>query len=726
MKTWTMKTLATGALLGFLAFVGCHGGGAGDAGPFPGAPIVVISIDTLRSDHLPAYGYKGVETPALDALRKDAILFERAYSHTPLTLPSHVSLLTGELPGRHGVRDNIGYPFDSAKHPFLPRLLGGAGYATGAAVSAYVLRRETGIAKGFDFFDDGISLRPTEALGNSQRSGRETSRAALEWLGKVEAKPFFLLLHLYEPHTPYAPPEPFASRYRTSPYDGEIATADAIVGDFVAELKKRGLYDKAVIVLLSDHGEGLGDHGEQEHGILLYREALQVPLFLKLPGSRLGGTSVTAPAQLTDVAPTLLALAGQPLPKGLEGGSLLDLRHPGAPARPIYAETWYPRLHFGWSELASLIQDRSHYIDGPQPELYDLAADPGEKQSILTRERRTYAALREEVAKRKTPLAAPAQADTESAAKLASLGYLSAAAKTGSGPLPDPKSKIATLELLSRALAAYAGQRYGEAVPLFRQLLAENPQMADAWENLGRSLQVLGRKDEALTAYKKAMEETGGVGHVAIGTGWLLLEMGRFDEARDHAVLALGTDASPAHNLLGQVALARKDYSAAEKEARAALDAGGSRIGPFLTLAQTLKEEGKLDQALETTQKAVTEVGSMEGAPKYSGLWFLHGDLLARAGRDAEAERAFLKEIEDFPANPSPYSRLAVLYASQGRPQEAVGALRKLVESNDSPLAYTEAIKTLRTLGDPQSAAALLKYARARHPESRELRELGG
>ncbi|HEX3528259.1 MAG TPA: sulfatase-like hydrolase/transferase [Thermoanaerobaculia bacterium] len=720
-RTRWIWSLGAAALLGSLAAsLSCHG--RGDAGPFPGAPIIVISIDTLRSDHLPAYGYKGVETPALDALRKDAILFERVYSHTPLTLPSHVSLLTGELPGRHGVRDNIGYPFDSAKHPFLPRLLGGAGYATGAAVSAYVLRGETGIAKGFDFFDDGITLRPTEALGNSQRSGRESSHAALGWLQKVEAKPFFLLLHLYEPHTPYEPPEPFASRYRSAPYDGEIATADSIVGDFLAELKKRGLYDKAVILLLSDHGEGLGDHGEQEHGILLYREALQVPLFLKLPGSRLAGTSVAAPAQLTDVAPTLLALAGQPVPQGLDGGSLLDLRNGGKPARPIYSETWYPRLHFGWSELASLIQDHSHYIDGPQPELFDLAADPGEKQSILTQERRTYAALRDEVVKRKTPLAAPAQADAESAAKLASLGYLAAGVKTGSGPLPDPRSKIATLDLLSKALAAYSAQQYSAAVPLFQQLLADNPHMADAWEHLGRALTALGRRDEALTAYKEAMEETSGVGHVAIATGWLLLEMGRLDEARDHAALALGTDASPAHNLLGQIALARKDYPTAEKEARSAIAAGGSRIGPFLTLAQTLKAEGQLDKALEITQQAVTEVGSMEGAPKYSGLWFLHGDLLARAGRDAEAEQAFRKEIEDFPANTDAYTRLAVLYTSQNRSQEAVAALRAMVERNDSPLAYIEAVRTLRTLGDPQSAAALLQYARARHPESKELR----
>jgi arylsulfatase A-like enzyme/Tfp pilus assembly protein PilF len=711
--------LVLAALLG-----GCRGGDEAAVGPFPGVPIVVISIDTLRSDHLPAYGYKGVETPALDALRKDAVLFERAYSHTPLTLPSHVSVLTGELPGRHGVRDNLGYAFDPAKHPFLPLLLHQAGYATGAAVSAYVLRGETGLAKGFDAFDDGISLRPTEALGNSQRSGGESARAALAWLDKVQDKPFFLFLHLYEPHTPYTPPEPFASRYRAAPYDGEIATADAIVGDFLAELKKRGLYDKAILALLSDHGEGLGDHGEQEHGILLYREALQVPLLLKLPGGKLGGTSVANPAQLVDLAPTLLALAGQKVPPEMDGGSLLDLRRRDAPARALYAETWYPRLHFGWSELASMIQGSSHYIEGPQPELYDLAADPGETKSILTAERRTYAALRAEVAKRKTPLAAPSQVDAETAAKLSSLGYAAGGAAPASGPLPDPKARVGSLADFTQAMTLFADQRYAEAVPLLRHTLAANPGMADAWEHLGRALQALGQREEALDAYKKAMETSGGVGHVAIATGWLLLDMGRLDEARQHAELALATDASPAHNLLGQIALAKKDYAAAEKEAQAALAAGGSRIGPLLTLAQTLKEEGKLDKALETTQKAVDEVAKMEGDPKYSGLWFLHGDLLARAGRDAEAEQAFLHEINNFPANTAPYTRLAVLYTAQGRTQEAIAALRKMVESNDSPLAYAEAVRTLRTLGDPQGAAALLRYAQEKHPESRELRGL--
>ena len=396
-------------------------------------------------------------------------------------------------------------------------------------------------------------------------------------------------------------------------------------------------------------------------------------------------------------------------------------------ARPIYAETWYPRLHFGWSELVSVIKDRSHYIEGPQPELYDLAADPRETKNVLTTERRTYADLRAEAAKRKTPLAAPSQVDAETSARLASLGYLagsSAGSAGGTGPLPDPKSKIGSLETFTQAMTAFSQQRYSDAVPLLRRTLEENPRMADAWEHLGRALQALGQRDEALAAYQKAMEITGGVSHVAIATGWLLMDMGRLDEARQHAEIALATDASPAHNLLGQIALAKKDWPTAEKEARAALAAHGSRIGPLLTLAQTLKEEGQLDKALETTGQAVAEVAGMEGDPKYSGLWFLHGDLLARAGRDAEAEQAFLREITSFPANTTAYTRLAVLYASQGHSQEAIEALRKMVERNDSPLAYAEAVRTLRTLGDPQGAAALLRYAQGRHPESRELRGL--
>jgi len=302
---------------------GCRRGGeaGGPVGTFPRAPVVLISIDTLRSDHLPAYGYRQVETPALDAFRKDAILFERAYSHTPLTLPSHLSMLTGRLPTEHGVRDNVGYKYDGGRLPNLPAVLRGAGYATGAAVSAYVLRPDTGMSHGFDVYDAGIPVHFNDALGLSQRPGGQTADAALAWERTVSSKPFFLFLHLYEPHSPYAPPEPFASRYAGRPYDGEIATADSIVGRVLDELKAQGVYDKAVILLLSDHGEGLGEHGEQEHGIFLYREALQVPMMLKLPGGRLGGSRVAQPAQIVDVFPTLLSLVGSRCPRRPRGRS---------------------------------------------------------------------------------------------------------------------------------------------------------------------------------------------------------------------------------------------------------------------------------------------------------------------------------------------------------------------------------------------------------------------
>jgi len=669
-----------------------------------------------------------VDTPAIDALAKDSLLYERAYSHTPLTLPSHATILTGLLPAEHGVRDNVGYVLDAKKHPHLPRSLKAAGYATGAAVSAYVLRAETGMSEDFDFYDAAIDVKTSEALGRSQRPGKETAELAKTWMHSVDGKPFFLLLHLYEPHTPYEPPEPFASRYKL-PYDGEIAAADAIVGDFLADLKQRGLYDRAIVVLLSDHGEGLNEHGEQEHGVFLYREALQVPLLLKLPGSRQGGTRVAAPAELIDLFPTLVRLIGAPVPPELKGASLLDLASPNAakhPVRSIYAETYYPRLHLGWSELTSLLRDRFHYIRAPRPELYDLGADPGERENVLSRERRTYAALRQELDGLVRPLVAPAAADEETAKKLGALGYSGTSAVDTKAPLPDPKDRILTLKDFGLAFREYEAQHYAQAVPAFERLVAANPRMVDAWEHLGLTLQKLGRRDEALAAFQKAMDLSGGVAHVALATATLLVDMGRLDEAKKHAEIGLPTSPASAHSILAQIALAKKDPATAEREARAALGARGSKIGPLLTLAQVLTDEGKLDEALATTQQAVDELGKQPGRQRFAGLFFVRGDILARLGRNPEAEVAFQREIADAPGDTKAYTRLSVLYASEGRSNDAVDALRRMIETNESPAAYAEAVKTLRVLGDPAGAQALLRHALALHPDSRELRALGG
>jgi len=709
-----------------------RGGSAGEAGPYRQAPVILISIDTLRSDHLPAYGYKAVETPAIDGLARDGVLFERAYSHTPLTLPSHVSMLTGRLPTEHGVRDNVGYQYDAGRFPGLAAALHGAGYATGAAVSTYVLRPETGLSQGFDLYDAGIPVHFNDSLALSQRPGGQTADAALAWVRTVKDRPFFLFLHLYEPHTPYAPLEPFASRYAGRPYDGEIATADAIVGRVLAELKSLGVYDRAVVLLLSDHGEGLGDHGEQDHGIFLYREALQVPMLLKLPEGRLAGSRVAQPAQIVDVFPTLLSLVGVPLPKeaagAFPGRQLLDLRDPKAAPRDLYAETFYPRLHFGWSELTSLIRDRFHYIQAPSPELYDLAADPGEKSDALPRERRAYAALRQSLQGMQRALQAPGEVDPETARRLAALGY--AAGSTHSGPgdaLPDPKTRIATLQDFGLATNLFNQGKYAEAVPAFRRLLAATPKMADAWENLAQSLEKLGRDEEALEAYQKALEASGGASFVAVATGSLLLKMGRLDEAQKHAELGLKGSPAMANALLAQIALARDQPAEAEKAARTALASPGSRIGPLMTLAQVCLKQNRLDEALRYTDQAAEEVARTGAAGQgYLGLHWMRGDLLARLGRNGDAERELQEEIREFPSNTRAYSSLSVLYASEGRPQEAIGALQRMVETNGSPGAYAEAVRTLRVLGDPQGAAVLLRHALSVHPDSKELRALAG
>ena len=721
-------------LVALLLLAACHRtDNAGPVGTFPKAPIVLISIDTLRSDHLPAYGYPEVETPALEALRQDSILFERAYSHIPLTLPSHVSLLTGRLPTEHGVRDNVGYHYDGGKFPNLAAVLHGAGYATGAAVSAYVLRADTGMNQGFDLYDAGVHVRFTDALGLSQRPGSETADAALQWVRTVKDRPFFLFLHLYEPHTPYAPVEPFASKYAGRPYDGEIATADAIVGRVLDELKRLGIYDRTVILLLSDHGEGLGEHGESEHGIFLYRETLQVPMMLKLPEGRLGGSRIAQPAQIVDVFPTLLGLVGVALPKEgvpFPGGSLLDLRaQPSAPPREIYAETFYPRLHFGWSELTSLIRDRYHYIDAPAPELYDLAADPGEKTNVLTRERRAFAALRRSLQGMQREIQAPAAVDPETARQLAALGYAAGAAHTAKGEaLADPKSRVETLKDFDLANRLFVAQRYAEAVPAFRRLLAGSPRMVDAWENLAQSLQKLGRLDEALQAYERALDLSGGISHLAVATGSLLLQMGRIDEAQAHARLGLKGSPAMANSLLAQIAVVRNRPEDAEKAARAALAAPGPRIAPLITLAQVLQKQGKLAEALQAADQAAAEVARTGAAgEKYSGLHYVRGDILARLGREADAERDFRQEIQDFPLDTRAYASLSLLYASEGRAPEAVQTLRRMVEaSGGSPAAYAEAVKTLRILGDRQGASALLRHALAVHPDSKELHALGG
>ena len=667
-----------------------------------GAPVFLVCVDTLRADRLPAYGYRGVETPALDALAHDSIVFDNAISNVPLTLPSHASLFTGLLPFQHGVRDNLGYRL-TADHPTLATLLKASGYATGAAVSAVVLDHGSGIAAGFDFYADAIEASEAgQAIGQVQRGGDETARLLESWIGgqPADAK-LFGFLHLYEPHTPYEAPEPLRSKYSAIPYDGEVAAADAIVGKFLQGLRDRKLYDRSVVVFVSDHGEGLGDHGEDEHGILLYREELHVPLFVKLPDSRMAGKRVAEPVQVADVFPTVLAAVGEKVPDGLSGKSLLDFAAGKGTVRRVYSETVYPRYHFGWSDLASLTDDRHQYIHAPRPELYDWRADPAEKNDLASGLPPAFRSLRAELAGMSRPLQSPGTSDPETVKKLASLGYIGAAAPSSADEnLPDPKDRIGVIDQLKDASRLASEFRDAEGIALLSKLAEENPRMLDVWETLARLLRRSGQIPEALAALERADRLAPGTPQIILGLADLHRENRDFDRARKLALAAGEAGAPGFREELAAIALAAGDFEAARKEAEAILAKTPSARGPRLVLARVALAGGNLAGAL-TLLDSTRELDRAAGRPSPFGLGSLRGDVLARLGREKEAEADFRSEVTSYPENLDAWARLALLYASQRRAAELDALLSDMTKKVPTPKGYDAALRVCRIIADP-------------------------
>ncbi len=642
-------------------------------------PVILISIDTLRADRLPVYGYARGVTPHIDRLAADAVVFTRAWAHSPQTLPSHTSIFTGRWPFEHGVRDNVGFTLASPT-PTLATMFRDAGYATGAFVSSFVLRRQVGLAQGFDTYDDMMpAAGPDRPLGMGQRPGTDTAASAMRWLQAQPHSTYFLFFHIYEPHTPYDPPVVPASGDR---YDGEVTHADAIVGSVLDALRARGDYDAATIILLSDHGEGLGDHGEDEHGLFLYRTTIQTPLIVKLPGQQSRGRRVDTPVQHIDLLPTLAEAARLPALEGARGRVLRPLLtgEGSIPSAPIYAEAMSPRYHFGWSELYALTDERYRLIRAPRDELFDLETDPGEQTSQVTDRPAVHAAMRAALDQliAGVDVTAPSAVSAADRQRLAALGYIGGrtGAATAGGTLADPKDKIEVLRQYQRASALGAAGRWTDAAAAYQALVRDEPDMIDAWLQLAQALERSGRRGDALEAYRGVLTREGKNAAALTGAATLLVSLGRFDDARAHAELAVDVAPATAHELLARLAVQRGDAEAARQHAVAGAAADATLPLPAFIDGLILYNQGAYAASIAPLSQAAEALSRR--TEQLPDVRYLLGDALARENRLAEAERWFLAEVRDFPGHVRARAGLAMVRWTLGRRAEAIATVEAL------------------------------------------------
>jgi arylsulfatase A-like enzyme/Flp pilus assembly protein TadD len=517
----------------------------------PAPNVILITIDTIRADHLGCYGYKNIQTPTIDALSRDAVVFDRAISQVPLTWPSHATILTGLYPFQNGVQDFTGQPLD-ARFRSVAQAFKQRGYATGAVVSAFVLDRSWGLARGFDFYDDAFAPEAfaNRDLGLVDRRAGESVDHALTWLKKNPHRPFFFWLHLYDPHSPYDPPEPYRSQYQGHLYDGEIAYADHELGRLMDWLKRNHLYDSSLIVFLSDHGESLGEHGEHEHGFFVYNSTVHVPLIVKPPaGSGVRPGRASRPVETTAVAPTLIRIAGihDAVEQQFSSPTLLQ---PGVPADDAaYSETFYPFSSFGWSPLHALETARFHYIEAPQPELYDLTADPDETNNLAVEQSATSAVLKDKLQAllRKRPYTPTTDSSSglspDALEKLRALGYVAyrspVSANALAAGLADPKTKLWEFNSILDAEDALRAGDVTKGRTLLLQVREKDPEMYVVPFVLGETALGQQQWEEAATELRKCLELNPHFDQAMLGLGRALIFLGKTDEARQWSKSAI-------------------------------------------------------------------------------------------------------------------------------------------------------------------------------------------
>ncbi len=610
--------------------------------------LLLVTLDTTRADRLGAYGFARGTTPRLDRLAEEAVVFEHATAAVPLTFPSHTTIFTGQYPTRHGIRDNGGFFLD-ASATTMAEVLKGAGYATGAFVGAWVLESRWGLAQGFDKYSDQFDLSKYKviSLGTVQKKGEEVVGDAISWLDTVKDRKFFGWVHLYDAHTPYEPPEPFASQFPNQPYLGEIAYADAQVGRLLDWLKMKGLDKNTVVIVTADHGESLGDHGEATHAYFVYDSTMHVPLVIKTPWNDKGrNASMVSSA---DIFPTVLDLLGvPPVKEPLDGTSLaLGIVDPAAGVGgTAYAETYFPRYHFGWQHLRSLRNNDYTYVDAPEPELYDRKTDPGETSNIY----KAFSARAEDLRLKIEALARADQGkvperqslDPDTLQRLAALGYVGNVIDVNpDAVLPDPKLKLPLFQKMNRAKDLAQDEDYAGAVALLQSVVAEDANIMDAHLTLGNWLIRLKRGEEAIESFRHA--------------------------------LALKPDDDIALGNLARLYLSRGRKTDAQDALRVfetALSRNPKNPQAWFQLAILSMDIGDAEGAKHSFVRAAEE------NPKMGAAWIGQGALAFAASRLAEAEQLIGKGLELEPEVRGGRYNLARVLEARGRFDEAESLYR--------------------------------------------------
>jgi len=611
--------------------------------------VFLITIDTLRADHVHCYGYDRIRTPALDLLAKQGIRFTQAFTPSPITNSSHTSIMTGLLPSAHGVSD-FGVPLP-AIHPTLAALLAKRGYRNAAFIGAVILDSKNlapGLDRGFEFYDNFPEPATTKSRwGRIERRGMEVEQRAESWLNAHPAGAHFVWLHFYDPHDPYEPPPPYSEVYKDRLYDGEIAYADSALGRFLAYLKKQQWYEGAMIVVVGDHGEGLGEHREDTHGIFLYDSTTHVPLIVKLPNEREAGRTVAAQVRTTDIMPTVLSLLGVAAPPSLDGDSLEPfLTGIEATPRTVFGETDYP-LRFGWAPLRSVRKEGFEFIEAPKPELYDLHADPGELRNQYQPWDGTVQKLRRVLAElsAKSPAAgktSPGAVSVGTIDELHALGYLgSADARSATDVpepslLPDPKDKIEEQNLLHIAMMASENGEPNKARMALEKLLQLDESSAIALRQLGQLEMASGNYGKAAGYFRRSQDARPNDATDASEYGRALEMSGDLPGARDvlQASLKLNPDQFAARLSLGRVYLRLNDSEAAESqfESAALLQPGSSEAQ--IDLAKALIRQKKFADAVELLEPIAGS--SNDDAEMFEVLAAAYTGL----GRQQDAQRA--------------------------------------------------------------------------------------